>query len=192
MNKEPTPKTKNPSKPDLLHLTFRPVIESDLAGLEWDGEYRHFRRLYADTYQRTLFGITLMWVVVVPENKIVGQVFVQLNSANSTMADGKTRAYVFGFRVRDEYRSMGIGSHMMNYVESDLLRRGFSIVCLNVAKDNTRAIFLYQRLGYLINGPDPGLWSYQDDAGNWHYLEEPAWRMEKYLTDPPPSQENNS
>ncbi len=185
MSNEPTPSSMKASPPDLLHLTFRSVIESDLAGLEWDGEYRHFRRLYADTYQRTLLGITLMWVVVEPSDKIIGQVFVQLNSANPSMADGKTRAYVFGFRVRDEYRSMGIGSHMMSYVETDLLKRSFTIVCLNVAKDNPRAIFLYQRLGYLINGPDPGLWSYQDDAGNWHYMEEPAWRMEKFLTDTP-------
>jgi ribosomal protein S18 acetylase RimI-like enzyme len=162
-------------------LTFRPVTELDLPGLEWDGEYRHFRQLYADTFQRTRLGITQMWVAVDSTEKIIGQVFVQLNSANPDMADGKSRAYVFGFRVRDDYRSLGIGSLMMGFVENDLRQRGFTIVCLNVAKDNPRAIFLYQRLGYLINGPDPGTWSYQDDAGNTHYMEEPAWRMEKTL-----------
>jgi len=169
-------------KQSFTPLEFRQVGEKDLPRLEWEGEFRHFRRLYAETYQRTRVGITLMWVAVDPVEKIIGQVFVQLNSSNSSMADGITRAYVFGFRVREEYRSLGIGTQMMNLVEEDLCERGFRIVCLNVAKDNPRAIFLYQRLGYLINGPDPGVWSYQDDAGNWHYMEEPAWRMEKLLT----------
>ncbi len=188
MSEESYPPQQKSEQTESVSLTFRPVAERDLPGLEWDGEYSHFHRLYADTFQRTKLGITQMWVAVDSTEKIIGQVFVQLNSANPDMADGKSRAYVFGFRVREDYRSLGIGSLMMGFVENDLRQRGFTIVCLNVAKDNPRAIFLYQKLGYLINGPDPGTWSYQDDAGNWHYMEEPAWRMEKILVSASPTE----
>lgn len=169
------------NRPDGLFLEFRLATEKDLPGLEWEGEYKHFRRLYHETYLRTLSGTTLMWIASDQNHKIIGQVFIQLDSANGSLADGSNRAYLFGFRVRKVFRSQGIGSQMMEFVENDLIKRGYKILCLNVARDNPRAFDLYRRLGYKLVGPDPGVWSYQDDQGKWHYMEEPAWRLEKIL-----------
>jgi len=28
---------------------------------------------------------------------------------------------------------------------------------------------------------DPGRWSFPDENGNWHEVEEPSWRMEKEI-----------
>jgi ribosomal protein S18 acetylase RimI-like enzyme len=162
-------------------VTFRQATITDLPGLEWDGQYRHFRRLYAETYNRVCNGNAIMWIGCIPGGKIIGQLFIQLVSSNYELADGKTRAYLFGFRVRDEYRSMGIGTNFLDYVEQDLVQRRYKYICLNVAKENLRALMLYERCGYSIIGPDPGLWSYQDEQGTWHSVEEPAWRMEKRL-----------
>ena len=167
--------------PHGLALEFRLATEKDLPALEWEGEYKHFRRLYHETFLRTLKGNTLMWIAVDRNQKVIGQVFIQLDSSNTALADGKDRAYLFGLRVRDAHRSQGIGSQMMAFVEQDLVERGFKLLCLNVARVNTRAFTLYQRLGYVLMGPDPGVWSYQDDQGKWHYMEEPAWRLEKQL-----------
>lgn len=167
--------------PDGLLLEFRLATEKDLPGLEWEGEYTHFKRLYHETFLRTLTGSTLMWIAVDQNQKVIGQVFIQLDSANTSLADGSNRAYLFGFRVREVFRSQGIGRQMMEFVENDLIHRGYKILCLNVARKNTRAFTLYRRLGYNLVGPDPGVWSYQDDKGKWHYMEEPAWRLEKYL-----------
>lgn len=55
------------------------------------------------------------------------------------------------------------------------------MVTLTVAKNNNRAIALYQRRGYSIVASEAGLWNYQDDKGNWQSIREPAWRMEKNL-----------
>jgi ribosomal protein S18 acetylase RimI-like enzyme len=162
-------------------ITFRPAVLADLPALEWEGEYRHFRRMYAETYNRVINGSAIMWIVVIPGSKIIGQMFIQLRSSNLELADGIERAYMFGFRMREEYRCSGIGSSLLEHVEQDLLLRNFKYMCLNVARDNTRALSLYQRCGYKILGPDPGIWSYQDDKGDWHSMEEPAWRMEKLL-----------
>lgn len=164
-------------------ITFRQARLADLPALEWEGEYRHFRRLYQDTYNRVISGNAIMWVAANQSEKLIGQMFIQLASSNLELADGTTRAYMFGFRMRETYRSSGIGSTMLTYVEEDLVTRGFQILCLNVAKENDRAIELYQRCGYVIVAPDPGIWSYQDADGLWHSMEEPAWRMEKKLVE---------
>ncbi len=97
------------------------------------------------------------------------------------LADGIHRAYMFGFRMREDYRSAGIGSSLLEFAEDDLVQRQFKYLCLNVAQTNTRAFELYKRCGYVVLGPDPGIWSYQDDSGEWRQVEEPAWRMEKLL-----------
>lgn len=162
-------------------ITFRPAVLADLPALEWEGEYRHFRRLYLDTYNRVVSGSAIMWVAANPEGKLIGQMFIQLASSNTELADGITRAYMFGFRMRENYRSVGIGSSMLEHVEQDLAARGFKVLCLNVARANLRAIELYQRCGYVLVAPDPGIWSYQDAEGVWHSMEEPAWRMEKQI-----------
>ena len=37
------------------------------------------------------------------------------------------------------------------------------------------------RRGYYVVAPEPGIWSYPDEKGVWHRVEEPAWRMEKKI-----------
>jgi ribosomal protein S18 acetylase RimI-like enzyme len=62
-----------------------------------------------------------------------------------------------------------------------LRQREFRYITLNVARDNPRAQQLYVRRGYYVVAPEPGIWSYPDEKGVWHRVEEPAWRMEKML-----------
>jgi len=113
-------------------ILVRPIRESDLPAMEWDGEYTHFRQLYADHYAASRLGTTLIYIAETLEGKMVGQVFIQLTSRNSEVADGLHRAYLFSFRVKPEYRSQGIGSFMLQFVEDQLLLRGFDSIRLNV------------------------------------------------------------
>jgi ribosomal protein S18 acetylase RimI-like enzyme len=162
-------------------VIVRTATEEDLPGMEWDGEYRHFRRVYAEAYQRMVRGYTILWVADLPDTGLIGQVFIQLICDRPELADGSERAYLYSFRVRTPFRGQGLGTLMMDVVEDDLRQRGFQYVTLNVARDNPRAQQLYQRRGYHIVATEPGIWSYPDDKGIWHQVEEPAWRMEKVL-----------
>lgn len=162
-------------------VIIRQLKEEDLPGLEWEGEFRHFRRVYAEAYHRQGRGLSFLWVAELPGRGIIGQVFIQFMCDRPELADGFERAYLYSFRVREEYRSQGIGSLMMDVVEEDLRARDFRSVTLNVARDNPRARQLYTRRGYRVIAPEPGIWSYQDENGEWHRVEEPAWRMEKEL-----------
>ena len=173
-----------PSKIDLSLLSkvvIRNLVRADLPGLEWEGEYTHFRRVYAEAYQRAQRGLSVLWVAELPANGIIGQVFIQLICDRLELADGQQRAYLYSFRVRPAFRNLGLGARILQAVEQDLKQREFEIITLNVAKDNLRAQKLYERCGYRIVAHEPGVWSFVDDCGVWHQVEEPAWRMEKML-----------
>jgi ribosomal protein S18 acetylase RimI-like enzyme len=162
-------------------LQVRQVKHQDLPALEWDGEYRHFRRLYREIYHSACQGKAVLWVADLAPVGVIGQVFVQLDSARKELADGQTRAYIYGFRVRPSYRSLGIGGQMLQTLEKDLLNRGFRLSTLNVGQQNPGARRFYERFGYRVMAEEPGRWSYLDDQGMRREVHEPAWRMEKSL-----------
>lgn len=163
------------------NITIRPMVKADLPALEWEGEYQHFRNLFADVYEKIQAGISRAWVVVNEENYMIGQVFLQLRSDRLELADGWNRGYLYSLRIRPEYRNKGIGGRMLHLVHDYLVQQGFTRVTLNVARDNLAAIRLYHRHGYKIVAEEPGIWSYPDDEGMWQTINEPSWRMEKIL-----------
>jgi ribosomal protein S18 acetylase RimI-like enzyme len=165
----------------LHQVKIRTVGQSDLFDLEWGGEYRHYRRLYADAFERSRLGRSVLWVAELSGAGIIGQTFVQLICDRPELADGSCRGYLYAVRVKPAYRNRGVGTLLLLTAENDLRRRGYSLATLNVARDNPRARQLYERNGYHVVGPEPGIWSYQDDQGVWQTVEEPAWRMEKRL-----------
>ncbi len=70
---------------------------------------------------------------------------------------------------------------MLEKAETYLHKGAFRYVTLNVAKTNLKAQRLYERHGYHIISHEPGRWSFPDEEGEWHDVEEPAWRMQKAL-----------
>lgn len=161
-------------------IRIRQVTRKDLLGLEWEGEYRHFRRLFADAYQRAERGEAVLWIAELPEIGIVGQLFVQIGNHRNGSSEA-SKAYIYGFRVREQFRDQGIGSCLLHTAEEDLAARGYHRVALNVGRDNDDARRLYERFGYQVVAPEPGVWSYVDHRGHRQYVQEPAWRMEKNL-----------
>jgi ribosomal protein S18 acetylase RimI-like enzyme len=162
-------------------LRFRYAVKDDLTAMEWGGEYLRYRRLYRDIWKSSLQGYALLWVVEAGEFGLIGQLFVQLKSARRELADGETRAYIYGFRIMPQYRGFGVGSCLMSLVERDLYHRGFRTIALNVNRDNPKAKRLYERLGYQVTAAEAGKWSYIDHRGIRQYVNEPAWRMQKNL-----------
>ncbi len=122
-----------------------------------------------------------MWVADLPGEEIVGQVFVQLESSRNELANGKNRAYIYGFRVKPAYQCAGIGTKLLTTVENDLQQRKFEWITLNVGRENLDARRFYDRHGYYVVAADPGQWTYTDDQGRKNQVNEPAWRMLKRL-----------
>jgi ribosomal protein S18 acetylase RimI-like enzyme len=164
-------------------VQIRLLRKADLPALEWDGELTHFRRLYAEIYTNVCQGTALMWGAVLPTAGLIGQMFIQLKSSRSELADGVQSAYIYGFRIKVPYRGARLGTRMMEIAETDLLARRFNRVTLNVGQDNPAARRLYDRLGYQVIGSEAGEWFYLDEHGRRQQVHEPAWRMEKRLGD---------
>jgi len=162
-------------------VVIREASSEDISDMEWEGELTHFRNLYADAFRRAQRKLTIIWLAYLEQNRLTGQVMIQLNCERPELADGKARAYLYGFRIRPEYRSQGLGTRIMNHVEDDLRVRGYTTLTLNVAINNPRARSLYTRLGFVVVAHEPGIWSYVDHLGHRQWVEEPAWRMEKHL-----------
>ena len=162
-------------------ILLRPAEESDLIGMEWEGEFTRYRRNYAEAYTRSKRGLSLIWLLDLPGVGLVGQVLVQLKMDDRSYANGRTRAYIHSFRVREGLRGYGLGTRLMAHAEKDLAERGFHEVTLNVAEENEGALRLYKRLGYRILKKIPGRWSYFDEKGVLRHVTEPGFQLIKRL-----------
>ena len=171
-----------PASFTLDNVIIRILQKRDLPALEWQGEYIHYRKLFAQVFIEAENGHAVLWIAESISVGLIGQAFVQLFSINRTVADGFRRAYIHGVRVKPLYRNFGLGSLLMEKAENDLIMRGFQEVVLNVNKTNYQALSLYERLGYRILGPDSGEWSYMDHLGQIHLIKEPAWKMIKTIS----------
>lgn len=165
-------------------LTIRKITYKDLPDLEWDGEFKHFRRIYANAFQNQQKGNAVLWAAEINETGIIGQAFVQLIGSRPELADGLFRAYIYSVRVKGIFRNSGFGTKIMRHAEEDIFQRGFSFATLNVGKHNVKACRFYKRLGYKVISDEPGNWSYLDHRGKRQHVHEPSWRMHKQLSLP--------
>lgn len=165
---------------DLPRVIIREARESDLRALEWEGRYQHYRRLYRRALAEAKKGRRVL-LVAEAEDRVVGQIFVQLASSRAEYADGDRSGYLYSFRVRPEFRNQGIGTQLLEAAEQELAQRGFSRAVIAVAKDNAAALRLYEGRGYTVFSEDPGRWSYVDHEGELRRVSEPAFVLEKQL-----------
>ncbi len=161
-------------------VELRLATGHDLEKLEWYGQYTHFRKLFARTYEDQQQGRRLMLLAVVNDFPI-GQIFIHLNDAEAEPRFRQRRGYVYSLRVMDPFRGHGIGTRLIQHAEQLLQERGYRWVLIAVAKTNHGARALYERLGYVVYAADPGRWSYVDHQGRVQQVEEPSWMLQKRL-----------
>lgn len=164
-------------------VLIRPATEADLPALEWDGEYRHFRRVYRAALNEARQDRRMVLVAEVGGD-VVGQLFVQLENVQLDPGGRRPTGYLYALRVRPSFRNQGIGTALVARAEGDLRTRKFVRAAIAVAKDNGGALRLYHRLGYEMFGEDPGNWSYIDDEGHLRHVFEPSFLLDKDLAPP--------
>ena len=164
-----------------LAVTFRPAERDDLPKLEWHGEYTHFRRVFRNTFEEQRTGRRLMLLADV-NGYPIGQVFIQLENADDWWRNGR-HAYLYSLRVMDIFQRHGIGTSLIQEAERLLRDRDYDSISIAVAKDNSNARRLYERLGYAIVAEDSGRWQYVDHEGRTRHVSEPCWILEKWLRD---------
>lgn len=171
---------------DVDQVVIRPLREEDLPGLEWDGVYAKYRKVFRQFFNDAERGQRVL-LVAVAGNELVGQVFIQLTSSETRYADGAVRGYLYALRVRPHWQGQGLGTRLIAAAEAALLALGFGVAVIAAGRDNPRAYQLYQRLGYHTFADDPGVWYFTDVNGHRQTMEEPCWVMEKNLRAAPPN-----
>lgn len=163
-----------------LEVTIRKLQRHDLPKLEWHGQFKHYRHLFARSYQGQVDGNRLMLVADVNDYP-VGRLFIQFYSPRSKVSDGRTKAYLYSFHVMEIFRGQSIGTRLIHAAETVLHKKKFHVAKIAVARDNEGALKLYQRQNYHIYGESEGRWQYHDHRGRVRYVHEPCWLLEKKL-----------
>ena len=165
---------------EALDFHIRPAVDADLPGMEWEGAYRQYRRVYRHVMEEMHLGKRLI-LVAECDDFVVGQIFIQFNAHRADIHCGSFSAYLHAFRVRPAYRNRGIGTRLVLEAESVLCQAKYERVAIAVAKDNLGARRLYERLGYSFYNNDPGRWSFIDHKGKLRNVDEPSVLLEKWL-----------
>ncbi|MBA3945179.1 MAG: GNAT family N-acetyltransferase [Herpetosiphonaceae bacterium] len=156
----------------MLPVVIRAAQHSDLAKLEWFGTYAHFRDLYRRTWLDHQAGQRLMLVADL-RGFPVGQVWLDVTPFEY--------AYLYALRVFEPLQALGIGTQLIHAAEVLAGQHGYTQLQLAVEKVNRSARRLYEREGFQIFGQRVDVWSYTDQHGQIHWIQEDVYAMRKAL-----------
>jgi ribosomal protein S18 acetylase RimI-like enzyme len=168
-------------------IIIKPLLEEEIGLLEQMNEgwpYGRPLELHRQRFdlQRAGEGVYLFaW----HERRPVGHVFLRWQSTARPLpaAQRDRRAHVSDLFVTPDYWSRGIGTLLMDALESLAAEQGCLQVGLSVAVDNTRARSMYAARGYINSGfaAQPARWSYIDEHGEEQIREETLIYLLKQL-----------
>ncbi len=162
-------------------VNIRLMNEADLPAIEWDGEYKRYRKVYREIYRGFLSGRSTPWIAEIGESGIIGQVFLTEKQPHSEYCPDQPYMFLSSFRVKPAYRNLGLGTLLLKTSEITTRDKNIHYIFLNCAKANQRSRSFYERNGFTTVRDDPGRWSFIDDEGNIREEVEPAWVMKKHL-----------
>ena len=82
------------------------------------------------------------------EYRLIGELHVKYESEDEREAIRDRRAYLFAFRVHEDFQNLGIGKYLLRSVVNVLTAKGYKELTVGVEDDNARAIHMYQSMGF--------------------------------------------
>ncbi len=79
---------------------------------------------------------------------LIGELHVMYKSEDENYAIQGRRAYMFAFRVREDFQNKGYGTYLLKAVLDLLKENGYCEFTVGVEDDNFRAIHMYQNMGF--------------------------------------------
>lgn len=86
--------------------------------------------------------------VLYDQDVLIGELHVKYESDDENFAIQGKRAYLFAFRVRENLQNRGYGSYLLQTVLAVLKEDGYCEFTVGVEDDNSRALHMYQKLGF--------------------------------------------
>lgn len=165
----------------LDQVRIRLLREEDLPALEWNGEYQRYRKIYREIYRNSKKGISIPFVAETEADGIIGQVFLTQKDPNPAIGMRSRYLFLSSFRVKPEFRDIGLGSRLLDICEREARSRHIREICLNCSADNNRARRFYEKHGFRIIRRDEGNWNYVNDEGYVVTEHQSAFMMKKTL-----------
>ena len=82
------------------------------------------------------------------DDKIIGELRVKYISDDNRFAEKGKRAYLYAFRIHENYQGKGLGSYLLENVLTMLKENGYSEFTVGVEDDNARARYMYEKYGF--------------------------------------------
>jgi putative acetyltransferase len=86
-------------------------------------------------------------VLALDHEKVVGHLQIFVYTLQRLKGIGELIIY-----LHQDYLNKGLGTHMMTFALELVRRKGLHRVFLQVVKDNTRAVHLFKKMGFILEG----------------------------------------
>ena len=83
------------------------------------------------------------------DSKLIGELHVKYDNEDKDFAEKGKRAYLFAFRVHNDYQGKGLGSYLLKTVIDELNAKGYHELTVGVEDDNLRAKYMYEKYGFI-------------------------------------------
>jgi RimJ/RimL family protein N-acetyltransferase len=153
--------TKKVKLKDGTRILLRPEVASDLESI-WD----MYRTLSSESLsylptpivRETVEG----WIRNLNYESVLPILAVHRTEEKERVAGAATLIFykdevnrhkaVFGIVIHDDYQNLGLGTHLTGMMVEVARVKGLKKVCLDVVSDNKRAIRVYEKCGFSIEG----------------------------------------
>ena len=110
-------------------------------------EYNDVEQMISECSHDIQNGIIDIFVLY-DKGIVVGELHAKYESDDENFAVRGRRAYMFAFRVREDFQNKGYGTYLLKEVLALLKENGYTEFTVGVEDDNLRAIHMYQSMGF--------------------------------------------
>ncbi|MGN0561820.1 MAG: GNAT family N-acetyltransferase, partial [Candidatus Fimenecus sp.] len=118
------------------------------------GSPADFSKYYEDSkYMKAGFEKLVEQETLIPffalfGDKMIGKIYFVTKLKDLQIADGKRVGYICNLYVKKPVRNNGIGTMLVETVKRYAIANGFSTLTLGVEEDNSKNMYLYDKLGF--------------------------------------------
>lgn len=110
-------------------------------------DYNNVEQMISECSHDIQNGIIDIFVLY-DKDALIGELHVMYESDDENYAIRGRRAYMFAFRIREDFQNKGYGTYLLKTVLTALKENGYCEFTVGVEDDNFRAIHMYQALGF--------------------------------------------
>ena len=110
-------------------------------------EYNNVEQMISECTHNIQNGMIDIFVLY-EKDVLIGELHVMYENDDENYAVRDRRAYLFAFRVREDFQNKGYGTYLLKTVLALLKEDGYYEFTVGVEDDNSRAIHMYQALGF--------------------------------------------